>query len=62
MDSKYYIDTGWGCGAIITNQLGCVIKTAPIFKKFKGQNIERLEKSYNIHKIGVETTPKEDFF
>ena len=51
----YWIDTRWACGGIIT-QFGIVIDGAPIFRKFIGQNIARLAKSYKfIECAGGET-------
>jgi len=35
----YYIDTGYGCGGVITNKKNIIVETAPIFKWTKGKHI-----------------------
>jgi len=46
----WWIDTRWACGGIKTKD-GVVIYGAPIFKKFKGQSIQRLCRSYKVEKL-----------
>lgn len=46
-DSWYLLDTGWACGGIhVKNNI--VIESAPIFRKFLGQNVLKLFKTYKI--------------
>jgi len=47
----YWIDTGWGCGGIITSN-GIVVDGAPIFRKLRGQLVSKLSKYYNIIPLG----------
>lgn len=52
MTRLYWIDTGWGCGGIIVAPNNIIIPGgAPIFKKFIGQSIEKLKRSYKIQEI-----------
>lgn len=39
---EYLLDTRWGCGLIVTDDEGTVIDSVPIFKKFRGLDIEDL--------------------
>jgi hypothetical protein len=34
IEEYWYLDTGWGCGLVITKGL-VITDTAPIFKRFK---------------------------
>lgn len=43
----YWIDTGWACGGIWVKD-GFVVNGAPIFRKFNGQTLEKLMKSYKV--------------
>lgn len=46
----YYIDTGWGCGAIIVKR-GIVVDSAPIFRKLRGKRISYLKRIYPCVKL-----------
>ena len=46
----YWIDTRWACGGIYA-QDGIVKSGAPIFRKFIGQRIQDLSRSYKIMEV-----------
>lgn len=35
----WYIDTGYACGAVVTDALGKIVDAAPIFRKLIGRNV-----------------------
>ena len=44
----YWVDTGWGCGGLLVDEKGIVRDSAPIFRRFLGQSIERLSRAYRV--------------
>jgi hypothetical protein len=40
----FWLNTTYACAAIITNESGLIIKTAPIYMKFKDQKIHNVIK------------------
>ncbi len=48
----YWLNTGWGCGGIFVDN-GIIAITAPIFRKFKGSSISKVE-LYELKWLGPE--------
>lgn len=46
----WWIDTRWGCGGIGVED-GCVVDSAPIFKKLRGQTLEKLRRTYRVEPL-----------
>lgn len=45
---SYSLDTRWACGLISVSNGIIVQPVAPIFKRFIGQRIDDVKKSYNV--------------
>ncbi len=43
----YWVDTGWGCGAMEVCG-GIVVSGAPIFRRFRGQSFETITRRYKV--------------
>jgi len=46
-DLWYWLDTGWGCGAILVRN-GVVVDGAPIFIRLWGQRLEKMKRLYQV--------------
>jgi hypothetical protein len=50
-ESLWWLDTGWACGAVIANEKGVIVDSAPIFKKPQGLWLEGLPRKYRVEKV-----------
>jgi hypothetical protein len=51
----YWLDTGWGCGAIVTIPAGndeeLIVDSAPIFHRLRGASLETLKRKFRVFDI-----------
>ncbi len=59
--SFYRLDTKYGCGGIITNQGGLIVKTCPLYRWMIGKpfrdvinSLKKAKKLYSCHKLSDE--------
>jgi len=56
----YWLDTGWGCGAVGVDETGIIRDGAPIFKKLLGQALGNLPAKYKRQALGEKASRKLD--
>jgi hypothetical protein len=50
-ETLWWVHAGWGFGAVITDEKGVIVDSAPILRKLRGLWVEGLPRHYRVEKV-----------